>query len=134
MLLRQVGICAKLSGSLQYYLVCSLSRSHDTHGMYRGFDTLYSHPLAQNVNYYITKILLQAFDTRCLYPLGGSELTSGYKGYGLGAMVELFCGILGGNVKSSDGFKIRIVTTMEYPLLLLFLFIARYALTTKPLY
>ncbi|CAB3242357.1 unnamed protein product [Arctia plantaginis] len=38
-----------------------------------------------------------AFDTRCLYPLGGSELTSGYKGYGLGAMVELFCGILGGS-------------------------------------
>lgn len=49
-------------------------------------------------------------------------------------MVELFCGILGGNVKGSDGFKIRIITTMEYPLLLLLLFIARYALTTKPLF
>lgn len=29
-------------------------------------------------------------------PLGGSELTSGYKGYGLGAMVEILCGILSG--------------------------------------
>ncbi|CAJ0606440.1 unnamed protein product [Cylicocyclus nassatus] len=31
-----------------------------------------------------------------LLPLGGSEITGGYKGYGLGAIVELFCGILGG--------------------------------------
>jgi len=32
-----------------------------------------------------------------LYPLGGPEETSGYKGYGLGFMVELFCGILAGS-------------------------------------
>lgn len=38
-----------------------------------------------------------AFDTGCLMPLGGSELTSGYKGYGLAAMVELFCGIMAGS-------------------------------------
>ncbi|XP_033117466.1 uncharacterized oxidoreductase YjmC-like isoform X2 [Anneissia japonica] len=31
-----------------------------------------------------------------LLPLGGTELCSGYKGYGLAMMVELFCGILGG--------------------------------------
>jgi len=31
-----------------------------------------------------------------LLPLGGTEAASGYKGYGLGAMVELFCGILAG--------------------------------------
>ncbi|EYB83092.1 hypothetical protein Y032_0343g3064 [Ancylostoma ceylanicum] len=31
-----------------------------------------------------------------LFPLGGSEVTGGYKGYGLGAMVEIFCGILSG--------------------------------------
>ncbi|KAF8572496.1 hypothetical protein P879_00509 [Paragonimus westermani] len=31
-----------------------------------------------------------------LMPLGGSEHTSGYKGYGLGMVVELFCGILSG--------------------------------------
>ena len=31
-----------------------------------------------------------------LYPLGGEEDTSGYKGYGLGMLVEVFCGILGG--------------------------------------
>uniref|UniRef100_A0A182KC31 Malate dehydrogenase n=1 Tax=Anopheles christyi TaxID=43041 RepID=A0A182KC31_9DIPT len=37
-----------------------------------------------------------AFETACLMPLGGTELTSGYKGYGLGAMVEVFCGVLAG--------------------------------------
>lgn len=30
-------------------------------------------------------------------PLGGTELTSGYKGYGLAAMVEVFCGIMAGS-------------------------------------
>ena len=29
-------------------------------------------------------------------PLGGAEQTSGYKGYGLAAMVEVLCGVLGG--------------------------------------
>ncbi|KAK7109475.1 hypothetical protein V1264_013509 [Littorina saxatilis] len=32
-----------------------------------------------------------------LMPLGGAEETSGYKGYGLGMMVEIFCGILSGS-------------------------------------
>ncbi|KAJ8417015.1 hypothetical protein AAFF_G00282420 [Aldrovandia affinis] len=32
-----------------------------------------------------------------LVPLGGSEETGGYKGYGLGLMVEVFCGILAGS-------------------------------------
>ncbi|EPB66993.1 malate/L-lactate dehydrogenase [Ancylostoma ceylanicum] len=31
-----------------------------------------------------------------LFPLGGSEISGGYKGYGLGAVVEIFCGILAG--------------------------------------
>jgi len=31
-----------------------------------------------------------------LYPLGGSEITAGYKGYGLGVMVEILCSILSG--------------------------------------
>ncbi|XP_058501351.1 uncharacterized oxidoreductase YjmC-like [Solea solea] len=31
-----------------------------------------------------------------LLPIGGSEATGGYKGYGLGMMVEMFCGILAG--------------------------------------
>ncbi|XP_042209707.1 uncharacterized oxidoreductase YjmC-like isoform X2 [Homarus americanus] len=31
-----------------------------------------------------------------LMPLGGSELHSGYKGYGLGMLVEIFCGIMSG--------------------------------------
>lgn len=40
-----------------------------------------------------------------LLPLGGTELTSGYKGYGLALMVEVFCGILadaawGPNIRS----------------------------------
>ncbi|KAJ0173991.1 hypothetical protein K1T71_010137 [Dendrolimus kikuchii] len=37
-----------------------------------------------------------ALDTGCLMPLGGGETTSGYKGYGLSAMVEIFCGISSG--------------------------------------
>ena len=39
-----------------------------------------------------------------LCPLGGAEETSGYKGFGLGMMVELFCGILSG---SKFGTKVR---------------------------
>uniref|UniRef100_A0A915KTG8 Malate dehydrogenase n=1 Tax=Romanomermis culicivorax TaxID=13658 RepID=A0A915KTG8_ROMCU len=31
-----------------------------------------------------------------LLPLGGTEETGGYKGYGLGMLVEIFCGIMGG--------------------------------------
>ncbi|CAH0550469.1 unnamed protein product [Brassicogethes aeneus] len=38
-----------------------------------------------------------AYDARKLMPLGGAEETSGYKGYGLGALVEVLCGILGGS-------------------------------------
>uniref|UniRef100_A0A0B7AHT4 Malate dehydrogenase n=1 Tax=Arion vulgaris TaxID=1028688 RepID=A0A0B7AHT4_9EUPU len=37
-----------------------------------------------------------------LCPLGGTEETSGYKGYGLGIMVELFCGILSGSAFGSN--------------------------------
>ncbi|CAG5115409.1 unnamed protein product [Candidula unifasciata] len=37
-----------------------------------------------------------------LCPLGGTEETSGYKGYGLGFMVELFCGILSGSAFGSN--------------------------------
>lgn len=34
-----------------------------------------------------------------LMPLGGTELHSGYKGTGLGMMVEILCGILSGKCK-----------------------------------
>lgn len=37
-------------------------------------------------------------------PLGGSELCSGYKGYGLAMLVEIVCGILAGG---EYGPKIR---------------------------
>jgi len=37
-----------------------------------------------------------AFTSASLAPLGGNEITSGFKGYGLGAMVEILCGILAG--------------------------------------
>lgn len=37
-----------------------------------------------------------AFDTGCLMPVGGAEITSGYKGYGLAALVEVLCGISSG--------------------------------------
>lgn len=39
-----------------------------------------------------------AFKTKCLMPLGGPEITSGYKGFGLGLLVETFCGILSGEI------------------------------------
>ncbi|XP_037622730.1 uncharacterized oxidoreductase YjmC-like [Sebastes umbrosus] len=37
-----------------------------------------------------------------LVPIGGSEATGGYKGYGLGMMVEVFCGILAGAQYSNN--------------------------------
>lgn len=37
-----------------------------------------------------------AFKTGCLMPLGGAEITSGYKGYGLGAMVDILSGVMAG--------------------------------------
>lgn len=39
-----------------------------------------------------------------LMPLGGKELTGGYKGYGLAMMVDVFCGVLSG---SAFGTNIR---------------------------
>lgn len=45
-----------------------------------------------------------AFSSGCLAPIGGNELTCGYKGYGLGGMVEILCGILSGALYST---KIR---------------------------
>ncbi|PAV84594.1 hypothetical protein WR25_04299 [Diploscapter pachys] len=45
-----------------------------------------------------------------LQPLGGSEITGGYKGTGLCMMVEMFCGILGG---SAFGKHIRQWQTNE---------------------
>lgn len=38
----------------------------------------------------------EMLDDGSLLPLGGTELYSGYKGFGLGMMVEIFCGILSG--------------------------------------
>lgn len=37
-----------------------------------------------------------ALQTNCLMPVGGSEVTSGYKGYGLALMVEMLSGLLAG--------------------------------------
>lgn len=48
---------------------------------------------AQGPNGEITTDAKVAFETNCLMPLGGTEITSGYKGYGLSAMVEVLCGI-----------------------------------------
>lgn len=45
-----------------------------------------------------------AFTTGLLAPLGGNEINSGFKGYGLGAMVEVLCGVLSGALYSN---KIR---------------------------
>lgn len=38
----------------------------------------------------------EALDGGALLPLGGTAETSGYKGYGLALMVDLFCGVLSG--------------------------------------
>lgn len=38
------------------------------------------------------------FESRRLMPLGGAENTSGYKGYGLATMVEVFSGMLAGSM------------------------------------
>ncbi|CAK9817572.1 Malate dehydrogenase [Anthophora quadrimaculata] len=38
-----------------------------------------------------------AYKASLLMPLGGEEKNSGYKGYGLGLMVEVLCGILSGS-------------------------------------
>lgn len=39
----------------------------------------------------------KALESYVLMPLGGAEKHSGYKGYGLGTMVEVLCGILSGS-------------------------------------
>ncbi|KAK6188463.1 hypothetical protein SNE40_004632 [Patella caerulea] len=47
-----------------------------------------------------------------LMPLGGSELTGGYKGYGLAMLVEIFCGILSGSTYGPNIRKWRNTTTV----------------------
>ena len=44
----------------------------------------------------------ECFQHGGLLPLGGTEDSGGYKGYGLGMMVEILCGILGGGNYSSN--------------------------------
>lgn len=46
-----------------------------------------------------------AWHANCLMPLGGGESTSGYKGYGLAAMVEILCGVLGGGAFGKNNRK-----------------------------
>nr|CRZ23024.1 Bm6087 [Brugia malayi] len=47
-------------------------------------------------NGYVSNDPAKILDGGGLLPLGGSELTGGYKGYCLGALVEIICGVLGG--------------------------------------
>jgi len=44
----------------------------------------------------------EAFFRSMLMPLGGPEVNSGYKGYGLGMTVELLCGLMGGAAVGPD--------------------------------
>jgi LDH2 family malate/lactate/ureidoglycolate dehydrogenase len=44
----------------------------------------------------ITTDPTEAMEAASMMPLGGPEINSGYKGYGLALMVEIFCGIMGG--------------------------------------
>ncbi|KYN02561.1 PREDICTED: uncharacterized oxidoreductase YjmC [Cyphomyrmex costatus] len=45
----------------------------------------------------MTRDAEEAYKASLLMPLGGEEHNSGYKGYGLGLMVEILCGILTGS-------------------------------------
>ncbi|XP_014472376.1 PREDICTED: uncharacterized oxidoreductase YjmC [Dinoponera quadriceps] len=45
----------------------------------------------------MTRNAQEAFDAALMMPVGGAEQTSGYKGYGLGLMVEILCGVLTGS-------------------------------------
>lgn len=56
------------------------------------------HGWAQDSEGESTTDAFEAYDVGCLMPLGGLEITSGYKGYGLGMLVEIFCGILSGSL------------------------------------
>ena len=51
---------------------------------------------AQDTEGNMTTDATVAFNAACLMPLGGAEVTSGFKGYGLGAMVDVLCGVLAG--------------------------------------
>lgn len=55
---------------------------------------------AQDKQGHVTTDAQIAYDSGCLMPLGGSEITSGYKGTGLGLMVETLCGILSGKTNA----------------------------------
>ena len=48
----------------------------------------------------------------CLMPLGGAENTSGYKGYGLAAMVEIFCGVLAGITITKSHKQYLVIVTI----------------------
>lgn len=52
---------------------------------------------AQGPDGKVTEDAALGFETGCLLPLGGTEITSGYKGYGLGGLVEVMCGIMAGS-------------------------------------
>ncbi len=52
------------------------------------------------------------FEGRGNMPLGGEELNSGYKGYGLGMFVELICGLMSG---SAYAHKVRRWTEHDVP-------------------
>jgi LDH2 family malate/lactate/ureidoglycolate dehydrogenase len=52
------------------------------------------------------------FEGKGNMPLGGEELNSGYKGYGLGIFVELICGIMSG---SAYAHKVRKWTNHDKP-------------------
>ncbi|ODN03478.1 Malate dehydrogenase [Orchesella cincta] len=44
----------------------------------------------------VTENATEAMEAASMMPLGGAEINSGYKGYGLALMTEIFCGIMAG--------------------------------------
>lgn len=57
---------------------------------------------ALNSNGDITTDAKAALEANSSLPLGGCEITSGYKGYGLSAMVEILCGVSAGSHFASN--------------------------------
>jgi len=45
----------------------------------------------------VTEDATEAMEAASCMPLGGAEINSGYKGYGLALMTEIFCGIMAGS-------------------------------------
>lgn len=72
------------------------------------------HGWAQDTEGNMTTDATLAYNSGCLMPLGGPEITSGFKGSGLGLMVETVCGILAGKCKNCSKKLVKLLVTTLY--------------------